>query len=179
MDMDIANFGENQDNRRRAAQLDEALEVLVGRGVPNRSSTPGSISRSARRLSYPDPFSSRGFQSGSAAGPTKVRSNVPRVGTALACTGQLRRVVSMPGNWKPMRCADSSSSWKAAAGTQLGLTLWLARCASPDWEQERNLIRSVARPVQRGGSNGSLPTILAKCGARSNTAHSELTERYT
>jgi alkanesulfonate monooxygenase SsuD/methylene tetrahydromethanopterin reductase-like flavin-dependent oxidoreductase (luciferase family) len=29
-DVDIANFGEHIDNRRRAAQLDEALDVLVG-----------------------------------------------------------------------------------------------------------------------------------------------------
>jgi len=41
-DLGFTNFYEETDDRQRASQLDEALDVLVGSGVASRSITPAS-----------------------------------------------------------------------------------------------------------------------------------------
>ena len=56
-----AHLGEQPDLKKRGAMLDEALSVLVGYGVVNRSAMRGNIITSRMHIFYPNHYSSLTF----------------------------------------------------------------------------------------------------------------------
>jgi alkanesulfonate monooxygenase SsuD/methylene tetrahydromethanopterin reductase-like flavin-dependent oxidoreductase (luciferase family) len=146
-DIDIAHFGEEPDNRRRAAQLDEALAVLVGLWSGRPFSYAGRHFEVRETTFLPPPVQ---------------QPRIPIwVGGGYPNPGPLRRAARWDGACM-YRAAGPGSSQDAGLlgadevrglktfvesrrGAATGFDIVVgARERSPDWERERELIRWVA-----------------------------------
>jgi alkanesulfonate monooxygenase SsuD/methylene tetrahydromethanopterin reductase-like flavin-dependent oxidoreductase (luciferase family) len=146
-DVDIAHFGEETDNRRRAAQLDEALEVLVGLWTGEPFSFVGEHYNVRETTCLPRPVQRPRIPiwvGGGYPNPGPLRRAARWDGACLyqaAARGSSQDAGRLePDNVRALKqFVEANRSVRGPFDIVVG-----ARKRGDDWEHERGLIRAVA-----------------------------------
>jgi alkanesulfonate monooxygenase SsuD/methylene tetrahydromethanopterin reductase-like flavin-dependent oxidoreductase (luciferase family) len=146
-DIDIAHFGEERDDRRRAARLDEALEMLVGLWSGAPFGYTGRHFEIRETTFLPPPVQQPRI-------PIWVGGGYPNRGPlerAARWDGACMYRAAGPGNSQdagllgPDDVRGLKRFVESRRGDSTGFDIVVgARQRSPDWEQERELTRAVA-----------------------------------
>jgi alkanesulfonate monooxygenase SsuD/methylene tetrahydromethanopterin reductase-like flavin-dependent oxidoreductase (luciferase family) len=146
-DVDIAHFGEDTDDRRRAARLDEALDVLVGLWSAQPFSYTGQHFDVRETAFLPPPVQQPRI-------PIWVGGGYPNRGPlerAARWDGACLYRSAAPGSsqdagrLEPDEVRGLKTFVETHRGDSNGFDIVVGgRVRSPDWEQERDTIRAVA-----------------------------------